>query len=122
MRTEVFNSNDVNNSVKMFINKVAQIVDSSTTIKLENSKNKKIKEWMIQNLLCSVRLKQELSLKVTKHPNNAKLVSYYHKYKNKFTKILRAVKITYFKNKFNKVLFSPTYLESNKKDYRKTYF
>lgn len=107
MWTEVFYSSDVNNSVKMFLNKVSQIIDSSTTIKLENSKNKKIKEWMAQGLLCSVRHKQELSLKVTKHPNNAKLVSYYHKYKNKFTTILRAAKNTYFKNKFNEVSYSP---------------
>lgn len=65
MWTEVFNSSDVNNSVNIFLNKVSQIIDSSTTIKLENSKNKKIKEWMTQDLLCSVRHKQELSLKVT---------------------------------------------------------
>lgn len=110
MWTEVFNSSDVNNSVKIFINKVSQIIfnnDSSTTIKLENSKNKKIKEWMTQGLLCFVRHKQELSIKVTKHPKNAKLVSYHHKYKNKFTTILRAAKNTYFKNKFNKVPYSP---------------
>jgi len=61
---------------------------------------------MIQGLLCSVRHKQELSLEVTKHPNNAKLVSYYHKYKNKFTTVLRAAKNTYFKNKFNKGSYS----------------
>lgn len=65
MWTEVFNSRNVNNSVNIFIKKVSQIIDSSTTIKLENSKNKKIKEWMTQGLLCSVRQKQELSLKVT---------------------------------------------------------
>lgn len=66
MWTEMFNSSDVNNSVKIFINKVSQITDSSTTIKLENSKNKKIKEWMTQGLLCSICHKQELSLKLTK--------------------------------------------------------
>ena len=58
---------------------------------------------MTAELLSSVHRKQELSLKVSKHPNYINLASYYKKYKNKFTTILRAAKINYFKNKFNKV-------------------
>ena len=62
---------------------------------------------MTAGLLCSVRRKQELSLKVCKHPNNTKLASYFKKYKNKFTTILRAAKTNYFKYKFNKLSSSP---------------
>lgn len=57
---------------------------------------------MTAGSICSVRSKQEPSLKVSKHPNNAKLVSYHHKYRNTFTTILRATKMICFKHKFNK--------------------
>lgn len=58
-------------------------------------------------LLNSVRRKNYLSLKVKKHPTNEKLYSYYIKYKNNFTKILRTAKINFYKKKFNDISYSP---------------
>jgi len=58
-------------------------------------------------LLCSVRKKQALSLKVKNHPNNAKLRSYYVKYKNIFTSILRITKNNFYKKNFNDISYSP---------------
>lgn len=78
----MLNSNDVNNYLNIFLDDVIQFVDSSTIVKLENFKNKNIREWLTAGLLSSVRRKQKLLLKIIKRPNNAKLVSYYRKYKN----------------------------------------
>jgi hypothetical protein len=94
---ELLNCNDVNECVNIFLKTVIHYLELSTTVKKINSKNKRLKEWMTAGLLCSVRRKQELSLKVSKHPNNIKLASYYKNYKNKFTTILRAAKTNYFK-------------------------
>lgn len=63
---------------------------------------------MTPGLLRSVRRKQELYIITKKHPNNLSLISYYTKYKNNFTKILRGVKIKFYKKKFADASFSPT--------------
>jgi hypothetical protein len=78
----------------------------TTITKTANSKNKCLKEWMTPGLLCSLRNKQKLSLKVHKHPSNHKLRAYYILYKNKFSKILRLAKNNHYINKFKEVLYS----------------
>lgn len=62
---------------------------------------------MSTGLLNSVRRKNYLYLKVKKHPNNEKLHSYYIKYKNNFTKILRTAKINFYKKKCNDISYRP---------------
>ncbi|KAF0711369.1 myb-like protein D [Aphis craccivora] len=63
--------------------------------------------WMTAGLLCSARKKQKLSLKVKMHANNKSLVSYYIKYKNNFTTILRRAKINFYQTKFSAVASNP---------------
>lgn len=46
MWEDVLNSNDVNRYFKIFLGKKLQCIYSSTSIELESSKNKNIKEWM----------------------------------------------------------------------------
>ncbi|KAL4126805.1 hypothetical protein QTP88_011014 [Uroleucon formosanum] len=53
--------------------KINTFVKMSTTKKVFNSKNNKIREWMTAGLLCSVHFKRKLSLKVRKYPNNVRL-------------------------------------------------
>ncbi|XP_060845463.1 uncharacterized protein LOC132925050 [Rhopalosiphum padi] len=87
--------------------KVNTFVKMSTTTKVLNSKNKRIRDWMTAGLLCSVHVKQKLSLKVKKYPDNFRLAKYYNKYKNKLTTIIRAAKVNYYKNKFQEVSSNP---------------
>jgi len=98
---------NVNKCYNSFIDKIISAINKSTTIKTSNSKHKHLKEWMSTGLLNSVRRKNALSLKVKKHPNNEKLRSYYIKYKNNFTNILRTAKINFYKKKFNEISYSP---------------
>lgn len=83
MWVEIFSCNDLDNCIYIFLSKVNNFVNISTK-KIVNSKNKRIKESMTAELLCSVHVKQHLSLKAKKnYPDNIKLISYYYKYKNK---------------------------------------
>lgn len=62
---------------------------------------------MTKGLLISAQKKNELSKKIKKYPNNTNLRHYYIKYRNKFTSLIRAAKISYYKNKFNKTISDP---------------
>jgi len=62
---------------------------------------------MTTGLLCSARKKQKLSLKVKMHPNNKLLVSFYTKYKNNFTIILRKANINFYQQTFSTVASNP---------------
>jgi len=105
--SELYYNINVNKCFDIFIHTILHAINSSTTFKKANAKNKHIQEWMTMGLLCSVRKKQALSLKVKKHPNNDKLRSYYVKYKNIFTSILRITKNNFYKKKFNDISYSP---------------
>jgi Notch-like protein len=58
---------------------------------------------MTKGLLCSARHKQYLSLKCKKNPDNVELNSYFKKYKNSFTKLIKHAKINYYTEKFSSV-------------------
>jgi len=59
---------------------------------------------MTKGLLISAHRKNDISKMVKKHPNDFNLRSYYIKYRNKFTSVLRARKINYFKLKFSSTI------------------
>lgn len=95
----MYSSNNVNKCVGIFTDKLNYAINMSTTIRTLNSKNKQLKEWMTTGLLCSLRRKQALSLKANKLPNSVKLRSYYIKFKNKFTQILKIRKKNFYSKK-----------------------
>jgi hypothetical protein len=99
----VFSSDSVNTCLSNFQKLIINAINESSSTKYVNSKNKKIKEWMTKSLLYSVRRKQYLSLKCKKNPNNVKLYSYFKKYKNNFTKLIKLAKINNFTAKFTSV-------------------
>lgn len=90
--SEIYFTN-VNDCFDIFMNIITRALKSATKIKKSNVKNKHVKEWMTMSLLRSVCRKNPLSLKVKKkHPNNCNLLSYYIKYKNTVTTVLRIAK------------------------------
>lgn len=103
----IYESNSVNGCVSDFQNIIMKAINESSITKNINSKNKKLKEWMTKGLLCSVRHKQYIAMKCKKNPNNINLESYYKKYKNTFTNLLRLAKIKFYENKFRKVSYNP---------------
>lgn len=105
--TKIYESNSVDVWTTHFQNIIMNAINESLTTKNINSKNKRLKEWMSKGLLYSVRHKQYISMKCKKTPNNVNLASYYKKYKNTFTKLLRLAKIKLYKEKFRKVSYNP---------------
>jgi len=103
----IYESNSVNGCVSDFQNIIMKAINESSITKNINSKNKKLKEWMTKGLLCSVRHKQYIAMKCKKNPNNINLESYYKKYKNTFTNLLRLAKIKFYENKFREVSYNP---------------
>jgi len=65
---------------------------------------------MSKGLLCSARHKQYLSLKCKKNLNNVKLVSYFQKYKNNFTKLVKLAKTNFYDKKFSSVASNPKFV------------
>lgn len=103
----VFNSNSVNFCLSDFQKSIINAINESSSTKYVNFKNKTLKEWMTKGLLCSARRKQYLSLKCKKNPNNVELNSYFKKYKNNFTKLIKLAKINYYTGKFTSVSSNP---------------
>lgn len=71
-----------------FMNKITRAINSITTNKTSNAKNKHVKEWIAIGLSSSAHRKYAFSFKVKKHPKNGNLHSYYIKYKNIFTSFI----------------------------------
>lgn len=94
--SEIYNKTNVNELFNTFQNIISKAIDLSTVNKVISYKNKRLKEWMSAGLLCSTRHKQAFSVKCKKNPNNVKLATYYKKYKNKYTNVLRLAKISFY--------------------------
>jgi len=101
------NSTNVNELIDIFYTKLNTSIDKSSFVVKLNSKNKIIKEWMTKGLLTSARRKNDLSKMVSKHPNNIKLREYYIKFRNHFTTLLRARKISFYKSEFSNTSTNP---------------
>lgn len=101
------NDYDINKSVKNFYDIIFNAINSCTNKKVFHSKNKRIKEWMTAGLLRSTRRKNELSIKVKKHPLNQSLVTYFKSYRNKLNSLIKIAKIHFYKNKFISVSKNP---------------
>lgn len=81
----------------MIVGKINKSINASITNKKLNSKCQLLNDWMTPALHHSLRLKQELSLKVhVVNPNSKDLSSCYKRYKNNFTEIIRKAKINYY--------------------------
>lgn len=104
---EVYKKNHANQCYSEFQKIISSNINNSTTSKKITSKNFRLKEWMSAGLLYSTRHKQFLSLKCRKNPNNSKLATYYKKYKNNLTQIIRLAKKTLYKKKFKSISDNP---------------
>lgn len=78
----LYEKSNVNELIELFYRKILNFIEKTSKLININSKNKRLKEWMTKGLLISTRIKNELSKKVKKHPDNNKLQIYYNKYKN----------------------------------------
>lgn len=105
--TDLYNNFNVNESLDILYTRINNAINSSKSLKLLNSKSNRLKNWMTSGLLCSVRKKQELSLKEKKHPNNNNLIKYYKNYRNNLNNVIELAKINYYNYLFHRVSGDP---------------
>lgn len=98
---------EINIAVKNFYDIILNTVNSCSHKKKILSKNKRLKKWMTSGLLCSTRKKNELSIKMKKHPLNKSLIKYYKSYRNKLNSLIRLAKINFYKSKFSSASNNP---------------
>jgi len=91
--TDLYSIFNVNESLDFVYTRIHDATNRSKSLKTINSKSKRLQNWMTSGLLCSVRKKQELSLKIKKHPNNINLIKYYKNYRNKLNNVIKMAKI-----------------------------
>lgn len=103
----VYCTTNIDVCVDKFYVKILNAVERSRFLSKVNAKNKRLKEWMTLGLLNSTRTKHELSKKVKKHCLNINLRSYYKKYADKLSCLIRAAKINFYKNAFSTLMGNP---------------
>lgn len=97
---EIYNGKDVDAAYHLFIGKVTNALMANTTYKRIGNKLRKIKPWMTEGLLRSIRHRDKLKQKLTKtYSINAKKT--YNIYRNKLNKLIKYTRDIYYKTKIN---------------------
>lgn len=108
---DILNCEDVNTCTNLFIDKLKKHLNDATTIKYLVCKKRKIKPWITQGLLNSIRHRDHLKKLATKNPNNVEHLNRFREYRKYLTKSTNKAKAEYYRNLF----------ESNKNDSKKTW-
>ena len=95
----------------MFIDKLKKMLDESTSSYYVKCKHRRIKPWITQSLIDSIRQRDKLKKISSKDPNNIVLLENYKSYRKNLTKLINKTKVDYFSNLF----------EQNKNDTKKTW-
>ena len=95
----VLKENEVNSSCNTFINILKDIIDGSTLIRTVSSKKRRLKPWITDGLLTSIRERDRLKKQCTLHPGNIDILNTYRVYRNNLTKIIKKCKYQFYKTK-----------------------
>lgn len=100
---DVCNCRDVNTAASLLLQKIKTYILESQTIVRTKAKYRKIKPWMTNGILNSIRHRDRISKEVLKDPFNLQLINYYKKYRNKLTNLIKTTKDIYYKSKLDEV-------------------
>jgi len=81
----ILSSNDINNDVTIFINKIDIICIINSTKKMSrkcNFFNYKLKPWITKEIIVSIMHREKIYGQKVKNPNNTTLISEYNKFRN----------------------------------------
>jgi hypothetical protein len=90
---------DVDHSTDTFINIIQSTIERYSQTKLVTAKTRKIKPWITQGLVNSIRFRDRLSKRVVRQPFNAELRHEYRTYRNILHLTIRNAKTNYYKEK-----------------------
>lgn len=99
--TSLLEKDDTDSAWSYFIEIIQNITLSNTkTIEKKVShKNVHIKPWISQNIINSIRKRDELHRKVKNNPNDVHILRFYKRYRNTCKNVIRYAKETFYKNK-----------------------
>ena len=64
-----------------------------------STKNRKLKPWITNGLVISIKNRDKLNMKTKRDKTNLKLLNYYGAYRNKLTILIRKAKEQFYINK-----------------------
>lgn len=97
---EIYREQNVTTATKKFILKLKYLINSCTSVshkKINNSK--KLKPWITQGLINSIKERDKLKRLLLNNPNNHDIQGRYKIFRNTVTKLIKKTKIDYYKQK-----------------------
>lgn len=98
---EIYREQNVTTATKKFILKLKYLINLCTSVsqkKINNSK--KLKPWITQGLINSIKERDKLKRLLLNNPNNHDIQGRYKIFRNTVTKLIKKTKIDYYKQKF----------------------
>ncbi|KAF0750246.1 Reverse transcriptase domain-containing protein, partial [Aphis craccivora] len=98
----LLNCDNVDNMVEVFNTKINEFIKYSSISKYKiykSNKTRKLKEWITNGIVISIRNREKLSAKIRSRPFDIKLKQYYKLYRNILNKIVRQSKQIFYQNK-----------------------
>lgn len=94
---DILNTLDTDISAELFMSKLKTYILESRSITKVPCKNKKLKPWMTNGILASIRKRNKLHTQLINNPENVYLSNYYKQYRNNLTKLIKLTKDNYYK-------------------------
>ena len=113
IRNETWNkviiATNPDNSLDRFYDILNFYINKHSTHRYKKQKNKykKIKPWITQGIINSIKTRDKLAKKLKKEPLNIELRNNYKKYRNKLTGIIKKIKEKYYTEKFESNKYDP---------------
>lgn len=86
---------DPDEATALFINNITTVITQATTVIKMQSRNKKLKKWMTNGLLTSIRHRDKLKRNL-KNNKSRQAIEEYKKYRNFINKLIKTVKHSYY--------------------------
>ena len=98
--TEVYQTNDPHIAFNLFESEFRNLFDKHFPFFEQPARKKKLKSWMTDGILISVKHKNKLYAKSLHHPSN-KNINNYKQFRNKLNSVIRTAKRDFYEEQFN---------------------
>lgn len=98
---DIYESENVNQATELLTSKLINIINKNTQIKITSKRNQPLKPWITIGVVKCIRKRDALHKKVKMAPEDPKRKEKYIKYRNQCNKIIKNLKIEYYKHKLN---------------------
>lgn len=99
---DILQSGDPNQVAEKLVNKLQNILQKCKTKQKIKSKTKRLKPWITEGLVTSIRNRDKLKRSLARNPHNNEALKKYKLYRNMLSKLLNSAKIQYYKNSISK--------------------